>query len=648
MPDPLAPGVFVEETAFRARRIEGLPTSTAGFIGAAAYGPVTQTPVLLTSLADYERLYDPFQPGAGLNFSDAGAAPNHLWHAARAFFAEGGRRLYVSRVFKAGDAAHPAPVGASADGHARVDAAQTGGVHIAARHPGAAGNVRVNLWLAGSANVLAPTAGLAGGPPANVLLVAQDLDLVWVRGTSPAVAGGRLCLLHRAGQGDVWRFEPLPTGTPGGNDASFGLDALRFSAQPGAGDAVQVLTLGLQLLTHDGTRTLARWHGLPLDPRHRAGGGGDSVFDVFARTPQAAVAAPPLVIDRDPATVATAFDVLRALWGADDPTAWLRPATEAALQAGIARRTPLFLQGGHDGQRPGVREFEGQADAESGARLGLRQFEALEDIAMVAAPGSTWGGPSHRGEAAAVAGLLIAHAERMRYRVALLDSGDGMSLGELRAWRGPFDSSHAALYHPWVTVQDPLTQQPLNLPPSGFVAGLCARTDSERGVHKAPANEVVRLAVGLEALLTAAQQDVLNAEGINGFRHLPGRGLRLWGARTLSRHPEWKYLNVRRYLAYLERSLEQGTQWAVFEPHGEALWVQLRQAAEDFLLNEWRGGALLGVQPAQAFFVRCDRTTMTQNDIDQGRLVCLVGVALLKPAEFLIFRIGQHTADGRA
>ena len=166
----------------------------------------------------------------------------------------------------------------------------------------------------------------------------------------------------------------------------------------------------------------------------------------------------------------------------------------------------------------------------------------------------------------------------------------------------------------------------------------------ERGVFKAPANEVVRSATGLEREVTAAEQEILNPLGVNCLRSFPGRGFRVWGARTVSSDPEWKYVNVRRYFLYLEHSIDKGTQWAVFEPNGEALWQQVRRTIEDFLLNEWRAGALVGSKAEQAFFVRCDRTTMTQNDIDQGRLVCLVGVAVLKPAEFIIFRISQNTA----
>jgi hypothetical protein len=196
-----------------------------------------------------------------------------------------------------------------------------------------------------------------------------------------------------------------------------------------------------------------------------------------------------------------------------------------------------------------------------------------------------------------------------------------------------------------VRVLDPVTRSEIVLPPSGFVTGIYARNDIERAVYKAPANEVVRGALGFESMLNKAQQEVLNPEGINCFRFFEGRGYRLWGARTISSDPEWKYVNLRRYFAYLEHSIDKHTQWAVFEPNGELLWANVRRTVEDFLLNEWQNGALLGEKPEKAFFVKCDRSTMGQNDLDNGRLVCLIGVAPLRPAEFVIFRIGQWTGD---
>ena len=210
------------------------------------------------------------------------------------------------------------------------------------------------------------------------------------------------------------------------------------------------------------------------------------------------------------------------------------------------------------------------------------------------------------------------------------------------------------MYYPWVVVPNPLARpgrediaKEIALPPSGFVSGIYARNDVQRGVHKAPANEVVRGALRFQIDVNFAQQEMLNPLGLNCLRFFSGRGNRVWGARLISSDPEWKYVSDRRYFNYLEASIDRSTQWAVFEPNGERLWANVRQTIADFLYSEWRGGALLGTTPEEAFFVRCDRSTMTQNDLDNGRLICLVGVAILKPAEFVIFRIGQKTADAR-
>jgi phage tail sheath protein FI len=229
--------------------------------------------------------------------------------------------------------------------------------------------------------------------------------------------------------------------------------------------------------------------------------------------------------------------------------------------------------------------------------------------------------------------------------MAVIDSGDKQSIAAVRAMRSRFDSSYGALYYPWIRILDPLSQNEISIPPSGCVAGIYARNDINRAVYKAPANEVVNLALGFEQFLNKSQQDVLNPEGINCFRFFEGRGMRLWGARTISSDSEWMYVNLRRYFAYLEHSIDKGTQWAVFEPNGELLWANVRRTIEDFLLNEWQNGALLGDKPEKAYFVKCDRSTMSQNDLDNGRLVCLIGIVPLRPAEFVIFRIGQWTAD---
>jgi dephospho-CoA kinase len=310
----------------------------------------------------------------------------------------------------------------------------------------------------------------------------------------------------------------------------------------------------------------------------------------------------------------------------------------------------FFAEGGTRAYVVRTRD-DGGPPAAAAYEAALHALEEPADVSIVAAPGSTYvaagAQAADRARADAITDLLIRHAEQMRYRIAVLDSVNGADAEGVRAQRERIDSSYAALYYPWLRATDPHTSGDVLLPPSGFVAGVYARVDAQRGVSKAPANEVVRLAAGLERTIDPAQEELLNAAGINSFRGFTDRSVVLWGARTATSDPGWKYVNIRRYAAFLELSIDQGLQWAVFEPNGEPLWSNVRSTVEDFLTTQWRTGALLGNAPEQAYFVRCDPSTMTQQDLDQGRLVCLVGVALLKPAEFVIFRIGLWTADHR-
>jgi hypothetical protein len=242
---------------------------------------------------------------------------------------------------------------------------------------------------------------------------------------------------------------------------------------------------------------------------------------------------------------------------------------------------------------------------------------------------------------------MIAHAENMADRMAILDAPPNMLPQDILEWRmntAGYDSKFATIYYPWLEVMDPLTNQPMMVPPSGHVAGVWARTDSTRGVHKAPANEVVMGVNGLGFQITQEEQGGLNKVGINCIRSFPGRGIRIWGARTMSSDPEWRYLNVRRLFNYISESIMEGTQWSVFEPNDHTLWTQLRIAASNFLTRTWREGALFGATPDQAFYVKCDDETNPPDVIEAGQVVVEIGIAPVKPAEFVIFRISQFTA----
>jgi len=615
MPEYLAPGVYVEETSFRSKSIEGVSTTTTGLIGPARYGPLDLEPEIITSLGEFERTYGDRQQ---LNFSDAVGMDNYLWHAVRAFFEEGGKRLYISRVFKAGDD----------DGRASGSLPSGGGANsitIHARFPGEAGNMRVRFDLLVGQNIL----GTDENGDARVAGLLDD-DVVWMGDvTSPIsspLGGGQLYLASFDQENQTWTF--ASSGSP-----SEQLQLTQLS--PDGGDIVRVVSVSVTVIPADLTGFPETWAALPVQPGHLQAGMPDSLSAKFALHPNnlAQARSLPIVIELG-SGVTSGVDVLTALFGID-PVNFADPDTPQFVE--------VTLSGGNDGVRPTAAEYEG---VEEPGKTGLKIFEDIDDISIVAAPGSTFGYENgYRADANTIINLLISHARRMRYRIAVLDSGAGQSISQVRAMRAKFDSTYAALYYPWIRVLDPVTRKEINLPPSGFVAGIYARNDITRAVYKAPANEVVNLALGFEKLLNKSQQDVLNPEGINCFRFFEGRGFRLWGARTISSDPEWKYVNLRRYFAYLEHSIDKGTQWAVFEPNGEQLWGNVRRTIEDFMLNEWQMGALLGDKPEKAYFVKCDRSTMTQNDLDNGRLVCLIGLAPLRPAEFVIFRIGQWTAD---
>lgn len=289
-------------------------------------------------------------------------------------------------------------------------------------------------------------------------------------------------------------------------------------------------------------------------------------------------------------------------------------------------------------------QFEGSAPK----REGLGGLEALEDITMVCVPdlmSAHLAGAIDLNGVKAVQTALINHCERMKYRFAILDAPPGMGPQEIADWRqnqAGYDSKYAALYYPWIALPSPSGDgSTMLVPPCGHVAGIYARVDGERGVHKAPANELVAGAIGLELNVTKGEQDMLNPMGVNCIRAFPGRGIRVWGARTLSSDPAWRYINVRRLFNFVEASIERGTQWVVFEPNDQDLWARVRRDISAFLRMVWRSGALFGATPEEAFFVKCDAELNPPEVRDLGQLIIEIGLAPVKPAEFVVVRISQ-------
>ncbi len=281
-------------------------------------------------------------------------------------------------------------------------------------------------------------------------------------------------------------------------------------------------------------------------------------------------------------------------------------------------------------------------------REGMGSLAAVDEVTMVICPDVM--AFAKNGDDTALRdlqGKMIAHCENMGDRMAILDSPPSMAPQDVLDWRmnaAGYDSKFATLYYPWLEVMDPISKRPLLVPPSGHVAGVWARTDSTRGVHKAPANEVTLGVNGVAFQVTGEEQGGLNQRGINCIRAFPGRGIRIWGARTLSSDPEWRYVNVRRLFNYISESIMEGTQWAVFEPNDQRLWSSLRISAGNFLNRTWRQGALFGATPSEAFFVKCDAETNPPDVIEAGQVVIEIGISPVKPAEFVIFRISQFTA----
>jgi hypothetical protein len=613
MPEYLAPGVYVEEVSFRSKSIEGVPTSTTGFAGMTQYGPVhypggplTTEPRLITSFIEFERVY------GGLDVLHAPMPADerlpYTSHAARAFFLNGGQRLYISRVFA------PRVQGNTEDWGVASRAIPVSGTTATwrARWPGAYGNVQVRTEVVRSKNIAYSAPNTYGGAVQVTRAKLGAIVEVITGGATPPTDNDNLTLANLA-EIDIDPADGRQLFRRGGG-----------TFLPGATDVIQLVEAHVIVSVDQDRR--------------------DDYFEIGVQPDQKRYVGH--ILDRD-----NPEDESAVVW-----LDWTPPTgndVAASLLVALQQNPTPRLAGGHDGVVPTPDDLLGHAadlDDVTIKATGLEALGEIDDIAIEALPDG--GAYDNVVDATAAADALIGHAERMRYRIAVVDGMQNSSMNAIRHFRGQFDSKYAALYHPWIEILDP-TQRPAQgapprrilLPPSGFVCGIYARSDIQRGVHKAPANEVVLGLTKFEININKARQDVLNPEGINALRFFEGRGNRVWGARTLSSDPEWKYVNVRRLFIFLEHSIDKSTQWAVFEPNNDRLWRNIRQTIEDFLLTLWRDGALIGDKPEAAYFVHCDRTTMTQNDLDNGRMIALIGVAPTKPAEYVIFRIGQWTGD---
>jgi phage tail sheath protein FI len=630
VPEYLAPGVYVEEVSFRAPSIEGVGTTTTGFAGPTLTGPIGGMPYggrpasggvvagspsggipeILTSFGDFQNIYG--------SYDDLSFGANYSALAVKAFFDNGGSLLYFSRVY-ANSAGAVAP--AIDPGIASSGTPGAGAVVVQGRFPGAFLNKQtVQVTLNATPVAPAKVANL----PTGSLLFAVPVNNTVTPVTPAFYANGTGATFNLASAMPVPPAGPppappapapptikQPTGALSTPSAAFTYFVITVRvAAPGATG---------QLMVHD---------NLGLDPTHP-----NYLGDVLGVDPPRHV---------DALQNQIYFNIGSSLGGPKiTPDVLLNALFPKFDPATISGSATLTLTGGSDGAEP-------MSDAYTAA---LTFLEPLEDIAIVATPGSS----SYKDGTNIMLGSLVPHVERTRaYRVAILEAGPNLLDSDYEALRAQVDSSYAAMYVPWVMTPNPLatagtsTPAEVAVPPTGFMAGIYARNDHQQSVAKAPANEVVLGAVDFERHISFAEQMVLNPLGINCLRFFPNRGYRVWGARTVSSDTEFTYINVRRYLTYLEHSVDNGTQWAVFENNGPALWARVKDSVDSFLNNEFAEGNLLGTAPSNAYFVRCDRTTMTQNDLDNGRLICLIGVALLKPAEFVIFRIGQMTANARS
>lgn len=560
MAEYLSPGVYVEEYDSSPRAIEGVGTSTAGFVGMAVKGPTIGAPSLVTSFADFLRQF-----GGYLSEYTHGEY-RYLAYSVEQFFANGGTRCYVARVVPE---------------DATVASAEQGILKLTAANEGRWGN-RIRVTLA-SAN------------RRKMQLVAQEEDNVY---TAKSVVG--------FGEGDLVEFAGEVNRIVSIFDNTVTFD------HPFAGDPVDIGIVPKTVV-----------YSLEMDVTVRADGETETYTGLSLN---------PLSNNYLPRRMASSQLVSVQLKDSDE---MVNPVA-AILGTGLSSGS-ITLSGGSDGSLSAINAgvYIG-VDGGPTKRTGIQAFLENSVVSILAVPGIT---------IPEVIVSLVAHCENEKNRFAVIDMPQDMVKTEdLLGYREMIDTTYAAMYHPWIQVYDPVAKKPGLIPPSGAVCGVYARTDVARGVHKAPANETVNCS-GLSTYYTTREQDILNPRGVNLIRALPGQGIRIWGARTASSNAAFKYVNVRRLFIYVEQSIKNNTNWVVFEPNNSSLWGRVQMTVSAFLETMFRSGMLAGETPSEAFFVNIGPSTMSQDDIMNGRLICEIGIAPSRPAEFVIFRVTQFTAE---
>jgi hypothetical protein len=561
MAEYLSPGVYVEEYDNSPRAIEGVGTSTAGFVGMAVKGPSSGAPSLITNFASFLREF-----GGYLSEFTHGEY-RYLAGSVEQFFANGGTRCYVARVIAPG---------------AKAAAADEGIIEISAANEGSWGNkIQVSI---------------ASVTKKKVQLLEKVTEKVYRAKSVDGLLDGDILSFGDECNKIVSIFD---------NNLTFENE---FTEDPVDADLVPKKILYL----------------VETDVQVKCGEDVENYTGLSFN-----VKSPNYIENKLIKSELVKIAII-------DAAAIKSTPAEAILGEGKTSGT-IILSGGSDGNINAVTAgtFIGQ-DNGPGKRSGIQAFIENDQVSMMAVPGITM--PD-------VVVSLVSHCENLKSRFAVLDMPKELTkTKELIEYREMIDSTYAAMYHPWVQIFDRSTQKAGFFPPSGSIMGIYARTDIARGVHKAPANETV-MCSDLSVNYNKGEQDILNPAGVNLIRKLPGQGIRVWGARTASSNSAYKYVNVRRLFIYVEESIKANTNWVVFEPNDNTLWTRVNITISSFLDTLWRSGMLAGATPEESYFVEIGPSTMTQDDIRNGRLICNVGIAPSRPAEFVIFRVTQFTSE---